>query len=237
MKPIAGALILALATTASGTAVAQDWSGEGEFGFVSTDSETTSSDTLTLKARIARETERWRHTAKAEALYAESENEEGISSRTSERLFASWKTDRKLGEKHYIYGLINYETDGVLDLDYRVNESVGYGIRLLRGPRHVLDTEIGVGARQTSINDVREDEGVLRLAADYRYNINDAAHISEEASVEHGSDSTVTRSITGLSAKIQGNLASKISYTYQHVDTDGDTTDESIFAVTLVYSF
>lgn len=236
MKLIAGALTVALTTAASG-ALAQDWSGEGEFGFVSTDSDTTSSDTLTLKAKVGRETERWRHTAKAEAIYAESENELGESSTTSERFFASWKTDYKMGEKHYIYGLVNYETDEVIDLDYRVNESVGYGIRLLRGPKHLLDTEIGVGARQTSINDVREDEAVLRLAADYRYNISDSAHFSEEASIEHGSESTISRSITGLTAKIQDNLASKISYTYQHVDTNGVTSDESIFAVTLVYSF
>lgn len=236
MKPRSGALTFVLATVATG-ALAQDWSGEGELGFVSSDSETTSSDTLTMKARLERETERWRHTAKAEALYAESENEDGVSSKTAERFFASWKTDRKFGDTHYIYGLINYETDGVIDLDYRVNESVGYGISLLRGPRHFLDTEVGVGARQTRIDGVREDEGVLRLAADYRYNISDAAHFSEELSVEHGGESTITRSITGLSAKIQDNLASKISYTYQHVDTEGDTTDESIFAVTLVYSF
>lgn len=235
MKSIAGALTLALATAPT-LLFAQDWSGEGEMGFVSSKSEDTSSDTLTLKARLNRETERWRHTAKAEANYAESEVD-GVKSKTAERIYSSWKTDRKLGEKHYIYGLINYETDDIVDLDYRINESVGYGIRLLPGPRHTLDTEIGVGARQTKIAGERDDEGVVRLAADYRFQINEGARFSEELTVEHGSEATITRSITGLSTKIQGNLASKISYTHQRVDSDSETQDESIFAVTLVYSF
>lgn len=215
---------------------AQDWSGEGEFGYVNNDTEAASNDTLTLKAKLGRESERWRHSARAEAIYAESESE-GVTSKTADKIFVAWKSDRKLGEKHYIYSLVNYETDAVNQLDYRVNESVGYGRRLLKGPRHLLETEIGIGARQTSIDDESEDEAVLRLAADYRYNFSEQAHFTEELSVEYGHLSTVTRSVTGLSSKLQDNLASKIGYTHQRVDSDGDTQNESILAVTLVYSF
>ncbi|MGM0595121.1 MAG: DUF481 domain-containing protein [Pseudomonadota bacterium] len=237
MKPIAGALtIAALAAAPLGTLHAQDWSGEGELGYVTTDSETSSNDTFTLKAKVGRESELWRHTAHAEVIYAESETD-GVSSKTSDRRFVSWKSDRKLGERHYIYGLVNYEADDVNQLDYRANVSVGYGNQILRGPRHKLDAEIGAGWRETKIAGLKEDEAVLRFAGDYRYNITDASHISEELSVEYGSESTVTRSVTGLSSKLKDNLASKLSYTRQRVDTDEATTDESILAVTIVYSF
>lgn len=217
-------------------ASAQDWSGEGELGYISSDSDTASNDTFTLKARLGRETEHWRHTAKAEAIYAES-TEDGVESKSADRRFLSWKSDRKLGKKHYIYGLVSYESDAINSIDYRTNESVGYGNRLLQGPVHLLDLEIGAGARQSEINGVRDDEGVLRLAADYRYNFSDNAHFTEEFSHEHGTDTRITRSVTGLSAKINNSLASKLSYTRQRTESDAATLNESIVAATLVYSF
>jgi len=228
--------IIAAALAPVTLAMAQDWSGEGELGYVSSDTDTTSSESLTVKARIGRETEKWRHTAKAEAIYAKSK-EDGVESKSADRRFFSWKSDRKLGKKHYIYGLVSYESDVINNIDYRTNESVGYGNRLLQGPTHLLDLEIGAGARQTETDGVRNDEGVLRLAADYRYNISDSAHVTEELSHEHGTDTRISRSVTGLSTKINSSLASKLSYTRQRTESDEATLNESIVAATLVYSF
>lgn len=228
--------ITVIASLPVAPALAQDWSGEGELGYISNETDTTSSDTFTLKAKIGRETARWRHTAKAEATYAESE-ENDVKSKSADRRFFSWKTDRKLGNNHYIYGLLSYESDAINNIDYRTNESVGYGNRLLQGPTHLLDVEIGLGARQSEVDNVRNDEGVLRLAADYRYNISDNAHITEEVSYEHGTDTRIGRSVTGLSTKINGSLASKLSYTRQRTESDEATLNESTIAATLVYSF
>jgi putative salt-induced outer membrane protein YdiY len=226
----ATSLLLPLAATAA------EWSGEAELGYVRSDNSTATSDTLNAKAKVGSETEHWRHTARAEALFAESESD-GVESKTAEKYMAGWKSERKLGQKSYWYGLINYETDRVTQLDYRVSEFLGYGFRLVKTERQTLDIEVGAGARQTSVNDESNDEAVGRLALNYLNKLSETAKFTEELSTEIGEESTITRSVTGLSAKIQDNLASKLTYTFQRVETDEASEDESIFAAALVFSY
>ena len=51
----------------------------------------------------------------------------------------------------------------------RTVESVGYGRHILTGPVHVLDADIGVGARQSTANvtDERSNDAIARLGAKF----------------------------------------------------------------------
>jgi len=63
--------------------------------------------------------------------------------------------------------------------------------------------------------------------------------LSEHLTTEIGSDTTITRSVTALTAQLAGSLAMKLSFTARHIsevpasvkDMDTET------AVTLVYGF
>jgi len=58
--------------------------------------------------------------------------------------------------------------------------------------------------------------------------------------VDVGEDTTVTKSVTALTAQINGSLATKITYTIKNtsdVPTDDIEKTDTETAVTLVYSF
>ena len=103
-----------------------------------------------------------------------------------------------------------------------------------------LDLEIGPGARQTKLDNGETDsEAIARGAAKLEWDISKTSKFTEVLTVEAGEDVTITKSVTGLSSKINGNLSMKITYTYKttsEVPVGTDDTDTET-AVTLVYNF
>ena len=79
----------------------------------------------------------------------------------------------------------------------------------------------------------------MRIAFDYVYNISESGVFKQSLSSEIGSDSTISRSETSLSANISGNLAMKVALNINNnseVPVGTEKTDTET-AITLVYSF
>ncbi len=225
---LAGVLAVPLATHAGG------YSGEAELGFVSTGGNTETS-TLNLKAKLAREMGGWKHAAKAEVLSAKND---GVTS--AERYAAALQTRRELGDRAYVYGLVDGVRDRFSGIPYLLSESVGLGYALLRGGKLTMDGEAGLGARQSKPRG--EDVGtdmVLRLNLAAGYALSDTAQLTEDLSVEAGESNTITKSITALSAQVMGNLSMKVSFTVQNISEvpPGSKNTDYETAVTLVYRF
>jgi putative salt-induced outer membrane protein len=211
-----------------------EWKGEGEFGYVATSGNT---DTSNLKARLGlvHERDKWRHSGLLEAL-----NTSDDEVTTGERYAATWQSDYKFREFEYVFGRLHYETDKFSGYDYRVSEVVGYGRRVLHRPDMTLDLEGGPGARQSKLEtDGTEREMILRLAGNYAWKITPHSRFTQTLAFDIGDDTTVTKSVTALQAKIVDNLSMKLSYTVENtssVPADVKNTDTET-AATVVYSF
>lgn len=210
------------------------WNGEGELGFLRT-SGNTDSQSLTAKLGVGFNEAQWRHAAKLEATTKDDQGET-----TAERYYAAAKSDYKLSEHSYLYGAVDYEEDHFSGYEYRANESIGVGYRVIDQPQLTLDLEAGPGARQSKLDTGESDnEATLRLGANFGWTISPTATFTEELSSTIGEESTTTRSLTALSTKINAVFAMKLSYLYKHttdVPVGFDATDSEL-AATLVYSF
>ncbi len=210
------------------------WKGEAELGIVST-SGNTENTSIKARAGVVHEQGKWRHTAKFDAL-----NTSDATRTTSERYALSGKSDYKFDERSYAFGLVNYENDRFAGFDYRTSEVLGYGYRVINQDNLTLDLEVGPGARQTQLrNSSSKNEFMGYLSGKLLWKFSPSASLSEHLTTEIGSDTTITRSVTALTAQLAGSLAMKLSFTARHIsevpasvkDMDTET------AVTLVYGF
>ena len=211
-----------------------EWKGEAELGLVNT-SGNTKTDNVNLKAKIAKEQGKWRHLAAVAALRTSDD-----TGTTAQRFELKGQSDYKYSEHEYLFGLANYEDDRFSGYDYRVSEAVGYGRRVLAQSDMTLDLEVGPGARQSKLDTGSSDsEFIVRGAAKYAWSITKTSNFTEDLNVEAGKDTTISKSVTALSSKINGDLAMRISYTIRQassVPPDIEKTDTET-AVTLVYSY
>jgi len=233
---------LLLSTTVATNSMAQTapkedtWKGSVEFGLVNT---TGNTETQTIKSRAKVEVDKakWLHTGALETLTSSEDD-----SSTAERYEVNAQSNYKLSgvKKNYIYFMVNYEDDRFSGYDYRVTESIGYGRRVVDKESLTLDLEAGPGARQSELEDGgSEDETIFRGAAKLGWKLSDASTLTEVLSTEVGEDSTVSKSVTALTAKVIGELAMKITFTVKNttdVPDDTENTDTET-AVTLLYAF
>jgi len=213
---------------------ASRWTGETELGLVST-SGNTETQTISAKAKGANERDKWKHEASLDVL-----NSEDKQTTTAERYALIGKTNYKLSNLDYVFGMATYEDDRFSGYDWRASEFVGYGRHVIKKDDLTLSLEVGLGARQSKEDaGIRTDEGAARLAANLGWKISDTAKFTEELNSEIGEDVTISKSVTGLKSQINDSLAMKITYTVKYV-SKVPTMIEKIdreTGVTLVYSF
>lgn len=210
------------------------WKGNVELGIVNTTGNT-ETETINLKAKAATETEMWRHTLTYESLKS---SDQGVT--TAERYAVNGQSDYKLDKKNFFFAMINYENDRFSGYDYRITEAIGYGRRVVDKPNLTLDLEIGPGARQSKLETGKtENETMVRGAGKLNWKISKTSTFTEDLSVDAGEDSTVTKSVSALSAQINGSLATKITYTVKNISDvpPGVEKTDTELAVTLVYNF
>ena len=210
------------------------WKGNAELGIVAT-SGNTKTTSIKARAAVVHEQDKWRHIGKIDAL-----NTSDATRTTGERYGLSGKSDYKFSERSYAFGLVSYENDRFAGFDYRTSEVLGYGYRVLSQESLTLDFEVGPGARQTRLrNSSSVNEFMGYIGGKLVWKLSPSASLTEDLTTELGSDTTITRSVTALTARLAGGLAMKLSFTARHVsevpvsvkDMDTET------AVTLVYGF
>ena len=211
------------------------WKGEGELGFVST-SGNSESENLNASLSVSRELGRWKHAAAIETIRAKTEDVVSADS-----LVLSEKSEYSLGEKSYVFGKLRYEDDEFSGYDRQASVSFGVGSRFVENERHLLDASLGLGYRSLKerATGVSEEDGIVTADLKYQYKISESATFAESILVESGDENTHSESDTSVRAKIDGNLATKISYLVKRnseVPPDIEKSDE-IVSISLVYAF
>lgn len=235
------AAILAIATLTP-TLASADWTGEAELGYVKTGGNTDTAS-LNAKAKAQQEVEKWRNTLAIEAL-----NNNTDGSTTAERYYASGQSNYKFSPRAYVFGFLGYEDDRFSGYDYRANANIGLGYRAVQNEAVTLDLELAPGYRESKVGATdttpskTEDEVTVRGALKLAWKVSKTAKFSEDLTTEIGDKDkggTVTRSVSALTAQVNGNLQTKVSYTVRHasvVPADREKTDDEI-AIALLYSF
>ena len=196
-----------VAATVSATALAEDkpapkgWTGEVGLSYIES-AGNSKSTSFNGKSKAVRDIEHWRYTLKLEG-----DNESADNVRSAESYFASGKADYKLNQTSYLFGLLEHTIDRYSGYDYESSLTFGYGRDLINTDRHKLSADAGLGYRRSKVTNSHDvEEGVVRLGAQYNWNINDHTKFGEEASTEMGKDKTVSKSLTSVKVKINGNL-------------------------------
>lgn len=236
-------------------AVESPWTSSAELGYVNV-SGNTNTETLKAAIDVAYEVDKWAHKAHAEALSSKTETTNTAvipAVTTEERSAAKWllsaQSDYKITEFNYFYGLGSYEDDRFSGFQYQAKLGAGYGRRVINTDNHKLKLEIGPGYRTfkleptvppaAAVNTDTQSEMLVRIGAGYTWKISKTSKFTEDLTAEFGEDQDEWKSVTGLSAKINGSLAMKLSYTIKRLDVvpaGTDNTDKEA-AVTLVYTF
>lgn len=225
------ALLLTLPLAALGG----EWKGEAGAGLLATSG---NSETESLNGKLVLDYihERWKNSFTAIAI--NSGDEEG---RTAERYSAGNKLDYSFTERDYIFGALDWEKDLFGGYRERTSEVVGYGRRILTGPVHTLEAEIGAGARQTEEQDtgIDENEAIGRVGGKYGWILSETSAFAQSLKVESGSSNTFTEAVSELKLSVVGNVFAAISFTWRNnsdVPADTDKTD-TVTAVSLSYAF
>lgn len=248
--------LIGMLALAAGNAVAEEekspWKSSAELGYVDTSGNTNASS---IKAAIdvSYEVEKWLHAVHAEALSVKTETTDSTGVTKDERIAAKWlvsgKTDYKLDEFNYIYGLISYEDDRFNGFDYQSKIGLGYGHWFLKSDVHKLKAEIGPGMRAFKVEQIPPPEGpidastqtesLLRLSGNYAWAISKTSEFSQDLTADHGEDQEEWKSVTALEANVSSILAMKLSHTVKYLDkvAPGIEHYDRITGVTLVFKF
>ncbi|MFA5939022.1 MAG: DUF481 domain-containing protein [Sinimarinibacterium sp.] len=215
--------------------VQAQWSGEGALGYLAT-SGNTSTKSLNGKVKVDYTTDAWKNSFQGLGVYSADQDES-----TAERYGASDKLDWNLSELDYVFAAIDWEKDLFGGIRERISETVGYGRHVLNGPAHMLDLEIGVGARQTEENLTgdRNDDFIVRGLGKYGYKLSETSQFLQVLKVETGESNTYGESVSELKLSIVGNLFAGLSYTVKH-NTDvpaGTEKTDTYTAVSVSYVF
>lgn len=210
------------------------WSGKASLGYLAT-SGNTENATLNTGLEVGYTVGKWKHIANAFAINA-SENE----ATTAEAYELGWKSELSLTDHDFLFGLLSWRKDRFSAYDTQFSQSVGYGRRLIKTDKHLLNAEVGVGARQSDLLDgTSESETIFRGGAYYTWILSETAEFHQDLTAEAGSENTYLESVTALSAKLLGDLALVASYTVKH-NTDvlplTEKTD-TYTALSLEYAF
>lgn len=208
--------------------------GQVALGYLAT-SGNSESENLSLNFGGDYQGEIWHHNLEGRAIRASTS---GIT--TAEAYGLSWQSDRDFGEKSYLFTRAAWDKDKFSGYDQQIREVVGYGRHFIATDNHQLNGEAGVGLRQSDLRTgLSEDESIVRLSADYAFQLSETAEFKQLFGVESGSKNTYTETVTSLSADVWSNLAVVLSYTVKR-NSDvpiGTVKKDTFTSVALEYSF
>lgn len=211
-----------------------NWSGKGEIG---ASRSTGNSSELGLAAGLALERRgiKWRHKLKAQADYHRTDGQT-----TKEQYLLVYEPNYTLTNGLFAFGLAQYERDRFQGYSSRISASGGLGYRILDNESMQLSVKAGPAWRRTSLVSGGTEQHLAGLGAmTFERKIADNLKLTEEGSVFVQSDNTTLTSVTGLNARLNGNLSARISYTVEH-DTDppaGAVKTDTLSRFTLIYDF
>ena len=210
------------------------WSGKVVFGFLATDGNTENTS-LNSGFEVGYATGKWAHLLDGLAINSTQDGDT-----TAEAYQLGWKTEYNFNETNYLFGRVNWRKDRFSGYDTQLSETIGYGRRLIDTGTHILNAEIGAGARQLDLPDgTSENDVIVRGGLDYTWAMSETAEFTQDLIIESGETNTYLESITALKAQLFGDVALVASYTIKN-NSDvlpGVEETDTYTALSLEYAF
>ncbi len=219
---------------AAGPPTADPWLVKATLGYLATSGNTENSS-LNSGFAVEYASGRWHHLLEGLAINS-TENKQT----TAEAYALGWKSEYNWTDNNYLFGRLDWRKDRFSGYDQQTSETIGYGRRLIDTGVHILNAELGAGARQSDLADgTTENEAILRGGLDYRWQFSDTARFTQVFAVESGSENTYLESVSALTARLVGSLALVASYTIKN-NSDvpvGTRNTDRFTALSLEYAF
>ncbi len=214
----------------------RDWTGNGEFGLVSTTGNTETL-ALNLKLKFVKKSEKWRHRFAGSAL-ASSKN--GV--KDNERYTLELQSDRKFSEQSYMFGSFRWDADKFGAYDPQMTATTGYGRELMKTERHELKGEIGAGYRnlKETLSGASSSEIIVRLLLNDAWQMFKSTHWTNRLLIEAGADNTFTQFNTGVAVSMNEQFALKFGFEIRNnsnVPTGNTEKTDTTTTMNLVYNF
>ena len=230
--------LLPIASFAHEEATAEEdpspWSGKVSFGYLATSGNTENSN-LNGNFEVGYAKGNWSHLFDAYAINASENN-----ATTAEAHGAGWKSEWNLSEHNFLFGRLSYRKDRFSGYPTQFSQSVGYGRRIFDTPAHMLNAEIGAGARQSEREDgLDENDIILNGGLNYKWTFSETANFTQDFTIEYGENNTYMESVSAVSTSIVGALALVVSYTIKN-NSDvlpGTVETDTYTALSLEYAF
>lgn len=221
---------------------AAEWKGEAELGYIMKGGNSESS-TLNSKLKLTKEIEKWKHMGRLEASNSSVTNKvdgESVTVRSAEKYVAEAKSDYKINDRSYVFGLVNYQEDKFSSFKYESVISAGYGLKAIKNDTMELDFEVGPGYRSIKdLNDNKDSEAILRLGEKFNWKISDTSQFEQSLTVDNGDENTISELKAAIKSNIVKNFALKVGYGLKYTDkvADGTKHADTETTITLVYNF
>jgi putative salt-induced outer membrane protein len=226
------------APAAAGATEADPWLIKTALGYIATSGNTESSS-LNSGFSISYDDDLWLHSLEGTAINS-SENKQT----TAEAYGVGWKSEYSLTKSDFLFVRVNWRRDRFSGYEQQLSETIGYGRRLIDTGSHVLNVEVGAGARQAELADGTMDGGpmdelIKRGGLSYEWDFSETAEFAQTVAVESGPDNTWVETVSAVKARLVEDLALVASYTIKSnssVPADSENTDRYL-AISLEYAF
>ncbi|RYY22882.1 MAG: DUF481 domain-containing protein [Sphingomonadales bacterium] len=167
---------------------------------------------LSASIELKREGLDWRHKLRLQADYQES-----LGQVTRERYLAAYEPNWKLGDRAYMYGAGQFESDRFSGFTERFSVSAGAGYSVIRRPGMKLDLELGPAFRSSRlITDETESNVAARGSVDFDWKVSRGITVRQNASAYLQDANSTVSSKSALLARLIGPLSAQFSYTLQY---------------------
>ena len=246
--------LAAVCSLVSVLAFAEPWKGTADLGWLS-NSGNSENTAINAQVELNKDTERWTHTIKLAGSGASNENDAGDDEVSAEKYSLSLKSDRKLGERSYLYAIADYEDDRFSGYEFQGSAGFGYGYKVIAEEDMTLMLEAGPGYSHSLLSPDNRVEGesahieefTYRLGEAFTWSFSETSELSQYLTYQGGSDLSTLKFGGFVSSKLSNALSLKVGVDVtqrggdaqddaEDADPDLDDTDTTTYA-NLSYSF
>lgn len=216
----------------------EGWGGEASLSGSTTSGNTSTTD-VGLALHLTKEQGAWKHNFDTTYDLGKAG---GIDNKN--RWYIGYKLDRKINDRLYAYGNVNYFTDDFGAYKQGSFAGAGLGYTVFEPDPMAWSLEAGAGYRSQKLREigntpsVKENDFALRGASKFDYKFNNAVSFFNNSEVIWAKSDTYVWNETGVTATLAGNLAARFSFRVDH-HTDvpaGVEKTDTITRGSLVYT-
>ncbi|PHR93250.1 MAG: hypothetical protein COA69_04705 [Robiginitomaculum sp.] len=213
---LATAFCTLFASNAFAGSMSDGWAGEASLSGSTTSGNTKTTD-IGLALHLSKEDGPWK--SKFDTTYDLGKSN-GID--TKNRWYIGYQLDRKLNERWYAYGNMNYYSDdfGAYKQGSFIGSGLGY--KLFQSDPISWALESGIGYRSQKLREIgiipsrKTGEFAVRGASDFGYKFSDSVSFYNKSEVIWSDSDTYLWNDTGITATLAGNLAARFSFRVDH---------------------